>query len=172
MRHLIIVAEMADGNVRRIRRHTVTTARGAARLRGQNHQLWMTRETAEALGARVDNLDIRLSTKINELEQAIRGRADGAAFDGLKMEVETLRSHIVAHTTVLDEDGNAHEVCEVCGKRKKPEADREDAVDKEKLIAVAIYNIICEHDENPHWKGGLKRILTDFANEVAGKEGR
>lgn len=132
----------------------------------------MTRETAEALGARVDNLDIRLSTKINELEQAIRGRADGAAFDGLKMEVETLRSHIVAHTTVLDEDGNAHEVCEVCGKRKKPEADREDAVDKEKLIAVAIYNIICEHDENPHWKGGLKRILTDFANEVAGKEGR
>lgn len=54
MRHLIIVAEMADGNVRRIRRHAVTTARGAARLRGQNHQLWMTRETAEALGARVE----------------------------------------------------------------------------------------------------------------------
>jgi len=64
------------------------------------------------LTKRIDALDLTVSNLanttpsralINELEQAIRGRADGAAFDGLKMEVETLRSHIIHHTTKLDE---------------------------------------------------------------------
>lgn len=53
MKHQIIAAHMSNGNVQRITRHNVTTAKGAARLKPANGQIWMTRETAKALGADV-----------------------------------------------------------------------------------------------------------------------
>lgn len=65
----IIVATIRDGNVSRISRHLVTTARGATRLMTQNSQLWMTRETATILGASVEtfwgklgNTEIQIKT--------------------------------------------------------------------------------------------------------------
>ena len=55
--HKIIVATMRDGNVQRIYRHNVSTAGGATRLlnsaEGQA-QLWITRETAAALGGEAE----------------------------------------------------------------------------------------------------------------------
>lgn len=53
-RREIIVATLSGGNVSNISRHQVTTARGVARLAGNNIQIWMTRETAQALGANVE----------------------------------------------------------------------------------------------------------------------
>jgi len=53
-RYRIIIATMSGGNVQKISRHDVTTARGAVRLRGKNSQIWMTRETANVLGANVE----------------------------------------------------------------------------------------------------------------------
>jgi hypothetical protein len=54
MRHEIIIAEMSSGNVRRISRHSVTTAAGAARLLRSGCQLWMAEQTARALGATIE----------------------------------------------------------------------------------------------------------------------
>lgn len=54
MKSQIIAAHMNSGNVQRITRHNVTTAKGAARLKPENGQLWMTRETAISLGANVE----------------------------------------------------------------------------------------------------------------------
>lgn len=54
MKRQIIAAHINSGNVQRITRHNVTTAKGAARLKPKNGQLWMTKETAIALGADVE----------------------------------------------------------------------------------------------------------------------
>ena len=52
-KYRIIIATMNDGNVQKISRHNVTTARGIIRLRGKNSQIWMTRETAHRLGLNI-----------------------------------------------------------------------------------------------------------------------
>ena len=54
MKQQIIVATMSNGNVQRVSRHAVTTATGATRLAQSGCQIWMTRESAMALGANVE----------------------------------------------------------------------------------------------------------------------
>ncbi len=53
-KYLIIIADMRGGNVQRVTRHMVTTGRGAGKLQRSNSQIWMTRETAAALGANIE----------------------------------------------------------------------------------------------------------------------
>jgi hypothetical protein len=53
-RHQIIVAKLSDGNVQSVSRHWVTTANGAARLVGSDCQLWLTRDSAAALGGETE----------------------------------------------------------------------------------------------------------------------
>lgn len=53
-RYQVIVATIRDGNVQKITRHMISSQAGALRVAGKHGQVWMTRETADAL-----NLDIR-----------------------------------------------------------------------------------------------------------------
>lgn len=53
-KHTVVIAHIMDGNVQLVTRHAVTTALGARRLLGRGSQLWMTRDTALALGGRVE----------------------------------------------------------------------------------------------------------------------
>ena len=53
-RYPIIIATIRDGNVQKISRHEVTTAGSASRLLKNNCQIWMTRDTATALGGEVE----------------------------------------------------------------------------------------------------------------------
>lgn len=56
-KHTILVVKISDGNVQRVTRKHVTTALSVARLAGSYIQIWMTRETARALGLGQDAID-------------------------------------------------------------------------------------------------------------------
>ena len=53
-KHLVIAVEMTSGNVAKTSRHFITSAIGASRIKPKNGQIWMTRETAVAIGANIE----------------------------------------------------------------------------------------------------------------------